>query len=72
MPPAKADYASAIRHVRIRAKLSQRKLASAVGVHPTHISHLEAGRRLPSIEVVEAIAFACWTTPAKLHARAYQ
>jgi len=41
---------------RKRLEMSQEELAACAGVHQTHISAIEAGRKTPSTEVAQAIA----------------
>lgn len=45
-----------IRELRTSASLSQRKLAKRLGVDASYISHLESGRRDPSIELLRKLA----------------
>ena len=40
-----------IRAVRQKKKLTQEKLAEAAGVGVTHISHIETGNSIPSLQV---------------------
>lgn len=40
-----------IRAVRLERKMTQEQLASAVGVGVTHISHIETGNSIPSLQV---------------------
>ena len=40
-----------IRAVRLQKKLTQEKLAEAAGVGVTHISHIETGNSIPSLQV---------------------
>lgn len=65
------SYASAITHFREKANLSKRRLAEMIGVDQSYLTHLESGRRLPSIPTVERIAEAVGASPATVHARAY-
>ena len=44
-----------IRKARIRKGLTQEKLAELVGIGCAHMSHLESGRSVPSMEVFIAI-----------------
>ena len=49
------DYKSLgvrIRTVRLAKKLTQEQLAEAVGVGVTHISHIETGNSIPSLQVM--------------------
>jgi len=41
-----------IRAVRLQRKLTQEQLAEAVGVGVTHISHIETGNSVPSLQVI--------------------
>ena len=45
------DVGSRIRAVRLSRKMTQEKLADAVGVGVTHISHIETGNSIPSLQV---------------------
>ena len=40
-----------IRAVRLEKKMTQEKLAEAAGVGVTHISHIETGNSIPSLQV---------------------
>ena len=44
-----------IRAVRLEKKLTQEKLAEAAGVGVTHISHIETGNSIPSLQVTVEI-----------------
>lgn len=49
------DYKSIgarIRAVRLEKKMTQEQLAEAVGVGVTHISHIETGNSVPSLQVM--------------------
>ncbi len=49
------DYKSIgmrIRTVRLEKKLTQEELAEAAGVGVTHISHIETGNSVPSLQVM--------------------
>lgn len=41
-----------IRSVRLAKRLTQEQLAEAVGVGVTHISHIETGNSIPSLQVM--------------------
>lgn len=43
---------SRIRAVRLEKKMTQEQLAEAVGVGVTHISHIETGNSIPSLQVM--------------------
>jgi transcriptional regulator with XRE-family HTH domain len=45
------DVGSQIRAARLNRKMTQEKLADAVGVGVTHISHIETGNSIPSLQV---------------------
>ncbi len=51
-----ARYPNAIREYRLKAHLSQRKLASLVGRTRTSISAWECGQRLPTVPALFAVA----------------
>ena len=46
------DIGSRIRAVRLDQKMTQEQLAEAVGVCVTHISHIETGNSIPSLQVM--------------------
>ena len=46
------DIGSCIRAVRLDQKMTQEQLAEAVGVGVTHISHIETGNSIPSLQVM--------------------
>lgn len=50
------ELANLIRHERNRLGMSQRALGEALGFDPTYISHLEAGRKLPSLDALIGLA----------------
>ncbi len=45
------DIGARIRTVRQSRKMTQERLADAVGVGVTHISHIETGNSIPSLQV---------------------
>lgn len=45
------DIGARIRTVRLSRKMTQERLADAVGVGVTHISHIETGNSIPSLQV---------------------
>jgi transcriptional regulator with XRE-family HTH domain len=51
-----AEAAEIIARARISKGWSQRELASYVGVSHSYVSHVEAGRRMPSVETLNRIA----------------
>ena len=50
------DYARGLLIARTKAGVSKRHLAKLVGVDASYISHLEAGRRKPSLDIIEKLA----------------
>ena len=50
------EYGRAIQAVRSAYFLSQRQLASRIGVSQSHLSLIESGKRDPSLKVLEEIA----------------
>ena len=46
------DIGSRIRAVRLDQKMTQEQLAEAVGVGVSHISHIETGNSIPSLQVM--------------------
>lgn len=49
------EFRRRLRAARLDSKVSQRHLASVIGVSGRHIGHIEAGDRNPSFEEVVAI-----------------
>jgi transcriptional regulator with XRE-family HTH domain len=45
-----------LRALRVERKMSQEQLAIVVGIHPTYISRIEAGRRNISWEAMKRIS----------------
>lgn len=56
--PVTKNFGRKLAGLRKQRKLSQRKLASKLDVHPTYISSLERGLRNPSLKVIDKIASA--------------
>lgn len=58
---AKTTIAAAVRAARIRAKLTQAKLAKKIGTTQSVIARLESGtdKRTPSLSLLARIAAAC-------------
>lgn len=46
------DIGARIRSNRVAKKVTQEQLAEAVGVGVTHISHIETGKSIPSLQVM--------------------
>jgi transcriptional regulator with XRE-family HTH domain len=59
-------FATRLREVRTARALSQSALAIRIGKHPTYISHLEVGKRLPSLNTLFEIAEALDVGPTSL------
>ena len=47
---------SVIKSSRIKNGFSQEQLAEQLGVSPTHVKHMESGRRKPSVEILFQLA----------------
>lgn len=56
--PITKNFGRKLSRLRKQKKLSQRKLAEKLDVHPTYISSLERGLRNPSLKVIDKIASA--------------
>jgi transcriptional regulator with XRE-family HTH domain len=50
------DYGKALRIARAIAGLQQKELAALADLDPSHVSLIEAGRRVPSVGAVEKLA----------------
>jgi transcriptional regulator with XRE-family HTH domain len=59
-------FGTIIRARGTQAGLGQEALADKAGLHRTHISLLERGKRMPTLEVVRKLAAALGTTMAAL------
>ncbi|MEO9871163.1 helix-turn-helix domain-containing protein [Ekhidna sp.] len=46
------EFGSQLRKLRLEKGLSQERLALNSGYHPTYISHLETGKKLPTLETL--------------------
>lgn len=51
-----SEIGAAIKEVRLKKKLSQRKLASLAGISNTYLSDIEVGRTNPSLKTLKKIA----------------
>jgi len=49
-------FASNVRKIRIKKKLSQKSLADKVGISVSYVSMLERGQRSPPLETIEKVA----------------
>ena len=50
------EFGAAIKSARVENNLTQEKLAELLGITPVHVKQLEAGNRMPSVEVLYDIA----------------
>lgn len=64
------EVAELLKEERARQKLSHEVLAKQAGIHRTAISHIENGRRRPSLYVFVKLAKALQTDPSELLKRA--
>jgi transcriptional regulator with XRE-family HTH domain len=53
------NWGGAVFQARVWAELSKRALAKSIDVDPSYITHIEAGRKTPSLGMLEDIAVAC-------------
>lgn len=60
-----AAFGEALRSTRKRRNLSQEQLATAMGLHRTHISLLERGLREPSLDMLLELCRALEVSPAE-------
>jgi transcriptional regulator with XRE-family HTH domain len=59
-------FASNVRRLRSKKKLSQKALADKVGISVSYVSMLERGQRSPPLETIEKMAKALSVPPATL------
>ncbi len=59
-------FASNVRRLRSKKRLSQKALADRVGISVSYVSMLERGQRSPPLETIEKMARALGTSPASL------
>lgn len=59
-------FGQRLRQVRLERGLTQEQLAEAAGVHPTFVSNLERGYRVPSLATLVRLASAMEKTLADL------
>lgn len=45
-----------LKHLRIAARIKQKKMADQLGISPTYLSMIENGQREPSVEILEKYA----------------
>ena len=60
------QFGQMIRRRRLALDLGQEALADKAGLHRTHVSLLERGKRMPTLQVVKKLAAALDTTMADL------
>lgn len=66
MDKLQVRFGKLVRRRREAAFLTQEALADRAGLHPTYISMLERGLRMPSLQVVKKLAKGLGTTMASL------
>ena len=66
MDTLQQKFGSIIRRRRAEIGLGQEALADKAGLHRTHVSLLERGKRMPTLEVVRKLAAALETSMASL------
>jgi transcriptional regulator with XRE-family HTH domain len=59
-------FATNVRKLREKKKLSQKALADKVGISVSYVSMLERGQRSPPLETIEKMAKALGVPPATL------
>lgn len=62
----RAFFPEALKFYRKHAKYTQEELGMASGISSTHISHFEAGRRLPSLDNFKDLVIALNVPPQEL------
>jgi transcriptional regulator with XRE-family HTH domain len=60
------QFGNLVRRRRLAIGLGQEALADKAGLHRTHVSLLERGKRMPSLAVIKKLAMALDTTMAAL------
>ncbi|NBW10627.1 MAG: XRE family transcriptional regulator [Caulobacteraceae bacterium] len=55
-----------VRRLRQRSGLSLEALATDIGVSYSYLGEIERGQRNPTLRIVDQVALALGTTPAKL------
>ncbi|MCW2987691.1 MAG: putative transcriptional regulator [Solirubrobacterales bacterium] len=59
-------FGARVRELRMEAGLTQERLAEAAGLHPTFISNVERGYRVPSVPTMLRLAVALAVAPSDL------
>ena len=60
------QFGNRVRQLREQENLSQEALADAAGLHRTHISLIERGKRSVRLETIRSLAIALRVQPAEL------
>ena len=66
MDTLQQQFGNLVRRRRLAIGLGQEALADKAGLHRTHVSLLERGKRMPSLAVIKKLAMALDTTMASL------
>lgn len=66
MDTLQQQFGNLVRRRRLELGLGQEALADKAGLHRTHVSLIERGKRMPSLAVVKKLAAALETTMAAL------
>jgi len=61
-----AAFGQRVREVRLRVGLTQEALAEAAGLHPTFISNVERGYRVPTVPTMLRLAHGLGVEPGEL------
>jgi len=56
------DYQVVLKDLRLKAGFTQQEIADHLSIDRAHVSHIEAGRRMPSIEALEKWVSTCGGT----------
>jgi transcriptional regulator with XRE-family HTH domain len=59
-------FGQRVRHVRVAKAMTQEALAEAAGLHPTFVSNVERGYRVPTIPTLLRIAEGLGVSPYDL------
>lgn len=59
-------FGQRVREVRLAANLTQEALAEVTGLHPTFVSNVERGYRVPSVPTLIKLAAGLQVDPAEL------
>jgi len=61
-----AAFGERVREVRLERDMTQEALAEAAGLHPTFVSNVERGYRVPTLVTVLRLAMGLGVEPDKL------